>query len=193
MQHPKSAFLIPFIKIQDTTLDIFLSEIEGNCEVSGSSHAEQKHSYVASQFSDCAVMTLEKNVQELCTRKGRLMTQRREEQSKWYITHYTPTLSIPIFTQMELKAQKILDKKPFHQLFMKKMKAMQFLKVESVTNTEGISYQTLPLEETLSSASSSGLVQHIWERMRCMCLWRVAYEAQCEHELLIDQDFLSDK
>ncbi len=59
-----------------------LADVEGNCYVRRSSHAEQNHSSVASKFSDFTIMTLERNVEELCIRHRGFMTQRREQQSK---------------------------------------------------------------------------------------------------------------
>ena len=172
-----------------------LAAVEGNCQLHGSSHAEQNHSSVASQFLDSTVMSLERNIEELCIRQGRLLTIRREQQSVWYITPHVPLSSNPMESQIEVAAHRVLDKKPFNELLLPRLKAMKFIKMEVVCEAQNGKkcYKFIPIQHSLVSSDALGLVHQVDEGMRCSCFWRLAYDAQCEHEFIIDEKFYPEK
>ena len=172
-----------------------LAGIEGHCEVHGSSHAEQNHSSVASQLADCTVMSLEKNAEELFRRQSRLLTQRREQQINWYVVPHIPATSTPLESRIELAAKKVLDKRPFHDLLLKKLRMVKYWKIEMQPRTQNSEkiYNVLPIEHTMITAEPVNLIQVICEGKRCSCTWRIAYNAQCKHELLVDAKFYPEK
>ncbi len=92
-----------------------------------------------------------------------------------------------------MAAWKVLDKRPFNDMFLKKLKAMQHLTMEVDQGSSLPSYNVFPIEHTKKSAETLQLLWSIILGTRCMCHWRIASEVQCEHELLVDNQFIEEQ
>ena len=78
-------------------------------------------------------------------------------------------------------------------MLSRKLNAMQFLKMVVSQETDGPVYQVFPIDQTVQSASVMGCLWKIYKGMRCMCEWRISFQAQCEHELFVDKMFIEEK
>ena len=165
----------------------YLTQLEGNLGMLGSSPAEQNHASIVAHLGKGASWSIAEHITQLFKRQEFINAKEEQQMNDYYVSTYRyKSMYSNQYGQDDVNARKLLTEYAHDNFFMKALKFSQNLSYCLEANGD---FVTWPMNEERSSFN----INVIKKDQRCQCKYRCSYMIQCGHEYKRDGVFRIDK